>query len=57
MGTTKTKYVWVVTYLQADGDRIDGVYGEGFTLEYLEQVYPSELFAIHQARMKETVTK
>lgn len=57
MGTTKTKYVWVVTYLQADGDRIDGVYGEGFTLEYLEQVYPPELFAIHQARMKETVTK
>lgn len=57
MNTTKIKYVWVVTYLQADGDRINGVYGEGFTLEYLEQVYPPELFAIHQARMEEIVTK
>lgn len=57
MGTTKIKYVWVVTDLQAGGDRIVGVYGKGFTLEYLEQVYPSELFAIHQARMEETVTK
>ena len=57
MNTTKSKYVWVVTDLQAGGDCIVGVYGEGFTLEYLEQEYPPELFAINQARMEETVTK
>ena len=54
---SKTRYVWVVTDLHAERDSIIGVYGEGFTLEQLQQEYPPELFAVHQVRMEEIVTK
>ena len=57
MNTPKSKYVWVVTDPHAAGDSIIGVYGEGFTLEQLEQEYPPELFTVHQVRMEEIVTK
>ena len=56
MCTVKTKYVWVVTDLHAKRDSVIGVYGEGFTLEQLQQAYPPELFAVHQVRMEEIVT-